>query len=381
MSNFKCLTADEILSLIEDGNVSDWDDDDDDDDGDEQGGREKELSNHGSSLQERQADEEEFYEWAVQNQTEQSNRAANESEDVDSPSEIEIVSPGATSNHNVTRQKWVNTMNFSSGLRFKNSCNQVREDPQPNSNYHNERSRQNWDITKYFGQYIDKDVFEKIAFYTNLKSVQVTGKSILVTQNEIKKFLGICIYMSTIGYPRLRMFWEKATRLATVADNMSRDRFFQIRRFLKIVDDLGADSTTKKSDALWKVRPFLEKVRNGCLMLPRENRLSVDEQMIPFQGRCHMIQFVKGKPNPIGLKNFVLADNHGLVLDFVVYQGKGTFLETDSDYQLSIGESAVWKLSHTVPPKSCLYFDRWFTTHKLVHLLLTEKKKYFQPEQ
>lgn len=70
----------------------------------------------------------------------------------------------------------------------------------------------------------------------------------------------------------------------------------------------------------------------------------------------------------------MLADKHGLILDFCIYQGKGTFLSDDCTYSLSVGESAVWCLSQTVPPKSCLYFDRYFTTHKLVHMLAEEKK-------
>lgn len=71
---------------------------------------------------------------------------------------------------------------------------------------------------------------------------------------------------------------------------MTRDRYFLIRKYLKIVDDLAVSNETKQTDRLWKVRPFVDSVRDGCLMLVRENRLSIDEQMIPFHGRCHMTQ-------------------------------------------------------------------------------------------
>ncbi|XP_025202634.1 piggyBac transposable element-derived protein 3-like [Melanaphis sacchari] len=180
------------------------------------------------------------------------------------------------------------------------------------------------------------------------------------------------MFMSTLGYPRMRMYWQKRTRVPTVSNSISRDRFLVIRKFLKVVNDDDI-SNEKKRDAFWKVRPFIESVRSGCLRLVRDVELCIDEQMIPFTGNVKMKQFVRGKPNPTGLKNFVLANKNGLVLDFCIYQGKGTTFETNSEYLLTIGESAVVHLSQTVPPGSCLYFDRFFTTQKLLDILKQKK--------
>ncbi|KAG8190312.1 hypothetical protein JTE90_012598 [Oedothorax gibbosus] len=111
------------------------------------------------------------------------------------------------------------------------------------------------------------------------------------------------------------MYWESEFQYPPVADIISRDRFLALRKNFHIVE---VNRPLENENKLWKVQPILDAFKEVCLARDH-NTYSIDEQMIPFTGRCPVRQFVKNKPRPVGLKNFVLCTSAGLVLDFEIY--------------------------------------------------------------
>lgn len=223
----------------------------------------------------------------------------------------------------------------------------------------------------YFTKYFTKDIFELISAQTNLYSVQKSGTSVKCTCSEIRKLFGAHIIMGTLSFPRLRMYWEPHTRIPLIADHFSVNMVFRLRNNLHLVDNEQGNSG---DDKLWKVRPLLDRIRQTCLSLKQEERQSIDEQMIPFKGRTIMKQFVRGKPNPVGLKNFVRCGVSGLVYDFEIYQGKSTGIG-DQHKHLGLGGSVVMRLCENVP-QGCgykAYFDNFFTSLPLIRELLGRK--------
>ena len=102
-----------------------------------------------------------------------------------------------------------------------------------------------------------------------------------------------------------------------------------------------------------------------------EKRLCIDEQMIPFKGRLDLKQYMKGKPNPWGIKLFFLCGESGMPYNFIAYQGKTTKLPEKYNH-LGLSGSLVMSLLENTIHQHCnyrLFFDNYFTSPNLIQEL------------
>lgn len=126
----------------------------------------------------------------------------------------------------------------------------------------------------YFNKYFSNYFYELIAYNTLLYTVQKGIHFSPTNAQEIKCF--ITIHMGTLKFPRVRMYWEEAYRINTVTNNMTRDRFFQLRSNFHIIDNDSIPPNNK--DKFIKVRPLYNLIKTQCNSLIKERNLSSDEQ-------------------------------------------------------------------------------------------------------
>ncbi|XP_049799909.1 piggyBac transposable element-derived protein 3-like [Schistocerca nitens] len=147
------------------------------------------------------------------------------------------------------------------------------------------------------------------------------------------------------------MYWTEATRFFPIADSMPRNRFDKLRNYLHVNDNTKMKQREHPDyDKLFKVRPFVDKIKQGFSIIEPEEYHSVDELIIPIKGHSSLKQYVKSKPHKLGIKVSARAGSSGIVYDFEIYRGKGT-VHNDTGLGISV------------------FKDNWFTSYNLISAL------------
>ena len=196
------------------------------------------------------------------------------------------------------------------------------------------------------------------------------------TPDEMKIFLYIQYMFGIHHLPEADMYWslDPLLRVPAIADVMGKSRYQKINQYFHIRDNTEAfPKTDPQYDPLFKVRPLLDLVKEKSHAHYNPGReISVDEAMIKFNGRLSFKQYVKGKPNPWGIKVWCAADPRtGYMLEYDVYLGRIKEPMTNG-----VGHHVINKMGARFLDKGHhLYFDNFFSSVKLAADLL-EKKTY-----
>lgn len=147
----------------------------------------------------------------------------------------------------------------------------------------------------------------KNALRNKAKSKKFIWKDIEV--EEMKKFLGMLLYMALVKLPKRTDFWRRNNifHLPFPSTVMPRDRFMAISDNLHM-SDLEEDAMndakkgTEEYDPLHRLKPLLEMIRNRCTTIyhPKQH-ISVDERMVATKARV-AIKLHEGQANQVGTK-------------------------------------------------------------------------------
>lgn len=228
--------------------------------------------------------------------------------------------------------------------------------------------RLDWTPYMYFKDFVTDEMLQEIAEETNLYSVQKNGKSVNTNAQEIEQILGMYMHMGLVQMPNIRAYWEMETRYPAVCDVMSRGRFLNLLTLIHFQDNLNVSEDAKK-DKVWKLRPWLEKLRQRFLCVPPEECHAVDEIMVPFKGKSHLRCYMPGKPHKWGFKMWGRAGQSGYLYDFDVCQGRENPDKEKSD--VGATGDVVLKMTSTLPAgkNHKVFADNFFTSVPLVEHL------------
>ncbi|KAJ8259928.1 hypothetical protein GJAV_G00175100 [Gymnothorax javanicus] len=215
----------------------------------------------------------------------------------------------------------------------------------------------------YFKQFVTDEMLQHVATETNRYSVEKSGQSINTSAKEIQQLLGMYLFMGLAQMPNRRSYWETETRYRPVADVMPRNRSEKLLSFLHFQDNNAKNDT--KLDKVWKLRPWLDALRQNFLSVTPEEHNSVDEMMIPFKGRSHLRVYMPAKPHKWGFKMWGRAGTSAFLYDFDVYQ------PTEDETGLGASAGVVYRLASTLPRGKShkVFADKYFTSLPLIQKL------------
>uniref|UniRef100_A0A667Z5P7 PiggyBac transposable element-derived protein domain-containing protein n=1 Tax=Myripristis murdjan TaxID=586833 RepID=A0A667Z5P7_9TELE len=231
-----------------------------------------------------------------------------------------------------------------------------------------DEDRRDWTPYQYFKDFVTEEMLQEIAEETNLYSVQKEGKSVNTNAKEIEQILGMYMHMGLVQLPNVRAYWEMETRYPAVCEVMSRDRFLKLLTLIHFQDNFSVSEDEKK-DKLWKLRPWLEKLRQRFLHVPPEECHAVDEIIVPFKGKSHLRCYMPAKPHKWGFKMWGRTGQSGFLYDFDVCQGAENLDKEKPD--VGATGDIILKLTSTLPAgkNHKVFADNYFTSVPLVEHL------------
>lgn len=176
---------------------------------------------------------------------------------------------------------------------------------------------------EFFSYFVTDQFLIDVTDQTNLYAKKSNPQTnFILNMIELKKYIGILIFMSVYNYPNVRSYWGRYS-FDAIQSAMTVNRFEEIRRYIHFADSSKMpDKSDSDYDVLYKIRPVIDHFNERFSSIPMLQRLCVDEQMCATKMKATNIrQYMPNKPHKWGFKLFVLCDSNGFSYAFEIYTG------------------------------------------------------------
>ena len=144
-----------------------------------------------------------------------------------------------------------------------------------------------------------------------------------MTPEALRKYVGVLFLSGYHTLPRQRLYWEgqRDTLVGVLSNSISRNNFEKLKRYTHLADNENLEAGVKFA----KVMPLYHLANKslkqfGCF----HNSYSIDEQIIPYNGRHSAKQTNREKVVRFGYKNFVITGADGYCYHIIPYEGAKT---------------------------------------------------------
>lgn len=228
--------------------------------------------------------------------------------------------------------------------------------------------------------FVDNDIIDLIVKETNQYAQEILDKTAVTrssrkkqwvptTNLEIKKFLGLLLWMGLVKVGSLSDYWSKnhLYNFTIPGKTMSRNRFQLLLSFMHFADN----SSIIPGDRLGKIQPLLDmlQMRYQKVYVPGEN-IVIDETLIPWRGRLVFRQYIPNKAHPYGIKLFKLCSTEGFTWSLKIYSGKSATGVREVGLAKNVCEYLITELKGE---GRTLYVDNFYTSYELARSMLNNK--------
>ncbi|XP_032364125.1 LOW QUALITY PROTEIN: piggyBac transposable element-derived protein 4-like [Etheostoma spectabile] len=232
------------------------------------------------------------------------------------------------------------------------------------------------DIVSAFGLFVTRQIEDMVVAATNLEGQRrcaTGGKWKAMDVTDLRGYLGLLLLAGVYRSRNeaLESLWHEESGRAIFRATMPIKQFHAYSRLLRF-DDRESRAARRASDKLAAVREVWDE---WTRQLPRLYNpgadVTVDEQLVPFRGRCAFRQYMPSKPARYGLKSWVACDaGSSYAWHMQLYTGKSV----SGTPEKNLGSRVLLDVTEGLRGPRNVTCDNFFTSYALAQQLLSERR-------